>query len=355
MNNNIRDAVRTHLADLEAQRTLAPLRAERAILQERLNGYKYPVLTVPYEIVAEIFVRCLPVYPLCPPLIGLLSPTNLTQICRQWREVAVSIPQLWRAIQLSDHPIPLDRQHHILASWLGRSGCWPLSICVRGKPDAAGTPDSDGIISALSAHRGRWDHIDFDFFSPPIINGPTPLLRQLTLKCIDRQAFTLPDAPLLRTVTFIQYLPRSNFPWAQLTSLTLCCVYFDDCVPFLRQTSNLVHCDLEIWPPRHNSHFPATVALPRLESLVLKFACGEGPPTYLDAFMVPDLQSLQVSARMLGWNHIDSVKHFVFGSGCRLQELLVTHWEADEAMFRAAFPSIPQISFDRSQWTASEY
>jgi hypothetical protein len=33
--------------------------------------------------VSEIFIHTLPVHPRCPPLTGILSPTNLTHICRK--------------------------------------------------------------------------------------------------------------------------------------------------------------------------------------------------------------------------------------------------------------------------------
>ncbi|KAJ6562466.1 hypothetical protein B0H19DRAFT_1144629 [Mycena capillaripes] len=92
-------AHRARVADLEAkildlERSLSALRTEKLQVQQRLDSYKYPALTLPNEIVSEIFIHFLPIYPLCPPLTGTLSPTALTQICRQWREIALSTPAL---------------------------------------------------------------------------------------------------------------------------------------------------------------------------------------------------------------------------------------------------------------------
>ncbi|KAJ7705931.1 hypothetical protein B0H14DRAFT_2415857, partial [Mycena olivaceomarginata] len=53
-----------------------------------------PVLTLPNEIISEIFVQFLPVYPLSSPSTGPFSPTLLTQICRRWREIALTTPLL---------------------------------------------------------------------------------------------------------------------------------------------------------------------------------------------------------------------------------------------------------------------
>jgi hypothetical protein len=51
------EAYRTRVADIEAQilyleRSLSALRIETALAQERLDAYKYPVLTLPNEIIS---------------------------------------------------------------------------------------------------------------------------------------------------------------------------------------------------------------------------------------------------------------------------------------------------------------
>ncbi|KAF7343913.1 F-box domain-containing protein [Mycena venus] len=101
------EADRIRLRDIDAQildleRSLSTLRAQRKVVHERLESYKYPVLTLPNEIVSEIFVHFLPIYPDPPPFFGSLSPTTLTHICRKWRDIAISTPTLWKAIKLSD-------------------------------------------------------------------------------------------------------------------------------------------------------------------------------------------------------------------------------------------------------------
>ncbi|KAJ7822363.1 hypothetical protein B0H13DRAFT_1659736, partial [Mycena leptocephala] len=79
---------------------------------------------LPNEIIFEIFIHFLPIYPAWP-FTGLLSPTTLTHICRQWREITLTTPLLWRAIGLSD-----ERRSDICNTWLTRSRRCPLSIHV---------------------------------------------------------------------------------------------------------------------------------------------------------------------------------------------------------------------------------
>ncbi|KAJ6479467.1 hypothetical protein C8R47DRAFT_1019155, partial [Mycena vitilis] len=57
-----------------------------------------PVLTLPTETISEIFIQFFPSYPSRPPLTGNLSPRLLTQICRSWRQIALTTPSIWRAI-----------------------------------------------------------------------------------------------------------------------------------------------------------------------------------------------------------------------------------------------------------------
>jgi hypothetical protein len=67
-----RELDRARLADLECSIS------ELQLVLGRLDCYKYPVLTLPNEITTEIFIRFLPIYPSCPQLTGLESPTLLT-------------------------------------------------------------------------------------------------------------------------------------------------------------------------------------------------------------------------------------------------------------------------------------
>ncbi|KAJ7719977.1 hypothetical protein B0H14DRAFT_3628667, partial [Mycena olivaceomarginata] len=84
----------------QEQRSLPALLSEQKLVPERINSYN-SVLTLPTEITIEIFINFLPTYPLGQPLTGPDSPTTLTRICRDWRDIALVTPGLWRAISLS--------------------------------------------------------------------------------------------------------------------------------------------------------------------------------------------------------------------------------------------------------------
>ncbi|KAJ7883955.1 hypothetical protein B0H13DRAFT_2278057 [Mycena leptocephala] len=340
-------ADRARAADIEArildlERSLAALRLQKTVVQERLDSYKYPVLRLPNEIVSEIFTHFLPIYPLCPPVAGLLSPTVLTHICRKWREIALKTPNLWRAVSLSHHRT-LIRPPADLSEVLSRSGCCPLSIAM----DDYDYRPSEDVFSAVVAHRERWEHLQLYILSDfPAIEGRLPQLRHVDLTFEDdAPVIVVDEAPLLLTA-ILSALDLSNvaLPWGQLTSLTLDRLEPDDCLPILHQTSNLVHCELSLYDWDYDdSNPPPDVALRCLESLTL-IEWGRPLPGYLNTFIVPALQSLRVPEPWLEPNPIAALTSFISKSGCKLRELHLTDIREPETPYHKAFPFIEQVS-----------
>ncbi|KAJ7113029.1 hypothetical protein C8R44DRAFT_856073 [Mycena epipterygia] len=360
-----RAADRARIADIDdeirrLELSIRVFRKEKKILQTRLNSYMYPVLTLPNEIVSDIFTQILPVYPLCPPLVGPLSPHELTQICRKWREIALTTPALWRAVSIGssdlDNVSP-QRQLHILQSWLGRSAC-PVSIQINAGSESMRDFISQ-IFTIIVPHRARWEYLKLETTSLPdlrAIEGPMPLLRALEVCVYDNAispAAVFRQAPRLLAFTDtrrsddLAYAP-DFLPWSQLTSVTMLDVTPDECAPILTQTVNLVHCQLVMW--KDGLIDPPDIQLSCLQSLVLlKDRKRPTPLThYLNTFIVPALRRLQVPEEFLGPSSIDTLKSFISKSGCQLQEVCITGRRSLlRASYRHAFPSIPTFTFNR--------
>ncbi|KAJ7875232.1 hypothetical protein B0H13DRAFT_2668909 [Mycena leptocephala] len=334
------EADRARVADLAAQilrleHSLAALRAEKALAEKIIDAYKYPVLTLPNEITSEIFPHFLPKYPRCPRLTGILSPNLLTQICRTWQEIALGTPALWRAIAFLDERnyISFERQADIGDVWLSRSRRCPLSVyrweCLK-------------LCLALSL--------------PPTIAGPMPLLRHLDFKVLDFVdpanvvKVVLLELPLLRTAILNDNAASSVvLPWAQLTSLTLTRVLPQEWIPILKQTSNLVHCDLRLYPIYGQSQEIPEITLPRLESLTLtgtELDTGIRLSQYC-TFIFPALRRLQVSEEFLRESPIDALALFISRSSCRLETVCITgeRMSITKDSFLAAFPAISKPTF----------
>ncbi|KAJ7874436.1 hypothetical protein B0H13DRAFT_2551564 [Mycena leptocephala] len=346
---------RARVADLEAQIlkiecSLSALRFEKALAQERLDSYKYSVLTLPNEIISEIFIHFIPVYPLCPPLTGILSPTHLTHICRLWRAIALATPALWRSISLSDENVsPFDQPVHI-SDILGRSGFYPLSIRMDEYEDGD-HPHGSEVLAALLPHCARWEYLKLHLVQSrlPTIESRLPLLRCLDLEfdTIPLIVTVFPEVPLLRTVTLDTFAASGVvLPWKQLTALTLRIISFSRCVPILRQAPNLVQCELNLFhDPDEDDQPEADITLPFLESLALD-TLDFVPVVRCLHFIAPTLLRLHIPEIYLGEHPTESLMSFISKSDCKLQEMRVTGPRSvTKDSYRAAFPSIPKLTF----------
>ncbi|KAJ7471095.1 hypothetical protein FB451DRAFT_1473188 [Mycena latifolia] len=135
-----RAADRAHIADIAAQiLTLKPslrvLRAEQQRTQERLDSYTYPVLTLPNEIVLEIFIHFVPGYPLSTTDGASIAHSPHTYLPSMERNSAghartladnndldTLIAPALRTLELPDgflRPDPI----HTLTSFISKCGC----------------------------------------------------------------------------------------------------------------------------------------------------------------------------------------------------------------------------------------
>ncbi|KAJ7142882.1 hypothetical protein C8R44DRAFT_761344 [Mycena epipterygia] len=87
------------LAILRQKSSLAVLETQQRELEMKLSLVVYPVLTLPPEIISRVFVETLPSHGRVRPS-AHTPPLTLAQLCSQWRDIALSTPELWSAIDL---------------------------------------------------------------------------------------------------------------------------------------------------------------------------------------------------------------------------------------------------------------
>ncbi|KAJ7622571.1 hypothetical protein DFH06DRAFT_1009508, partial [Mycena polygramma] len=123
-------------AILRQQTYLSELETQRRTLKLKLAQIAYPVHLLPPEIIARIFVDCLPVHgrvrpsPTAPPLL-------LAQICRDWRAIALGTCELWRSLDIvfiqragDKTDVPNAGALPIMKTWLSRAKGQPLSFTI---------------------------------------------------------------------------------------------------------------------------------------------------------------------------------------------------------------------------------
>ncbi|KAJ7659340.1 hypothetical protein DFH06DRAFT_1297433 [Mycena polygramma] len=245
---------------------------------------------------------------------------------------------------------------------LERSGSYPLSIQINEhrQNNEWHPPIGSEVLQAVVRHRERWEHLQLrlahEFHIAVQVEGTLPLLRHLDLELEDDSICgDFKAAPLLRTAILdIGAIDNVILPWTQLTSLTLRLITFANCLPILRQTTNLLHCELDLYS---ESALPAdepVLSFPFLELLVLTAIDDYSVADCLPLFVAPALRRLELAECFLGSNPLDSLASFISTSGCNLKELCITgERTVREDAYTAAFPSIEEVSVHRGgvlQW-----
>ncbi|KAJ6588155.1 hypothetical protein B0H19DRAFT_1098166 [Mycena capillaripes] len=360
-----RAADRARIADiniriLELERSLQSLHEEKDLLQDRIDAYTYPVLTLPNEIVSEIFVHVLPEYPRRPQTRGLLAPTTLGQICQKWRDIAFSTPALWRAVQIrlpqfhwglkSEHSQrTVEKKLRLMNAWLMRSGSCQISIELHCELEEELEP----FMQTLAAHGARWEHLKL--FLPNLshllhsIPASLPCLRTLTMGLWEEMesgpAIEVLTAPLLRKVALQEYhtVYDQLLPWSQLTVLIVDKIALHSCATILNFAINVNYCRLTIGDS-DDGFGPSTSPIQpllRLETLVLRSLYSWEPVDRLfNTLVLPRVGRLQVSETFLMPDPIAALDSFISRSQCNPQKIRILETSLPTERYRAAFPSV---------------
>ncbi|KAJ7901041.1 hypothetical protein B0H14DRAFT_2670504 [Mycena olivaceomarginata] len=321
-----------------------------------------PVLTLPPEIVAEIFVDFLPAYPEFPPYSGSRSPLLLCRICRHWRAVALTTPALWKAISIvvCERDAYETQKLELLKTWIARSGSCPLSLSIIGPTYRTTAPIFAQLIETAVAHCNRWEHLDMliPFDHLHLVRGEMSLLRDLTIGPTDLRSDApstlslFEAAPQLRNVVLTSCFLTSTIrlPWAQLTHLEAHCLYEHECIEILRDAPFLVACTLSLCCSDEEldvDEWPDVPVHMHLRTLILRANAPDEDARMwlvLDCLTLPVLRTLEVMELCMT---LDSLVAFVSRSQCSLDELRVTHSTLRESAYRDLLPSVGAISLDR--------
>jgi hypothetical protein len=327
-------------------------------LESQRDAHGYPILTVPPEIISEIFLNFLPIYPECPPNFGIYSPLLLCRICRQWREIAVSTPTLWRAIRMDVLRITSDEnlraQLQLLETWLSRSGECPISLRLSGTKFWA-SPFLPRILHAVLRHCRQWEHVElcvpFDHLYR--IRGDMPLLRYLKLDTdslpLRNPPMTLFNrAPQLKDVVLGVWDPSfMHLPWQQLTHLSTRYFFLAECVDVIRTAVNLVRCTFGICYFHEPISIPVLPVHRHLRSLILRVGEGHDPDDrvwqLLNNLTLPALRTFEVYESGVT---VDTLKDLISRSQCTLEELDINR-SSMQIAYREALPSIGTITVRR--------
>ncbi|KAJ3503505.1 hypothetical protein NLJ89_g8400 [Agrocybe chaxingu] len=141
---------------------------------EQVRALISPMRHLPTDILREVFIQTLPESNAI--MKANRCPLLLTRICRFWRDVALSTPNLWTSLQIKvpGKGIPSSTANKIaigIHEWFSRSGALPLSISLisdhwHKRDDLPHEP----ITASLIPFSSRWHKLEITSYAPHISN-----------------------------------------------------------------------------------------------------------------------------------------------------------------------------------------
>ncbi|KAL0578519.1 hypothetical protein V5O48_003462 [Marasmius crinis-equi] len=332
----------------QLQASMVALEKRRKRLGGRPPAYKLalnPVRRFPTEILAHIFMLCVD-EEVKPPYRSLWPgqpPWVLSQVCRKWRMIALSLPQLWSTIGVDwitssdeERDSDLPKVERLLSLSLQRARDKPLSI------SWSQTRSHNKLIHMLLTRSYQWQDVKLtcsveglEELSPHV--GMFPNLTSLHLHTDvdnwvdvdseDQMFFIFQDAPSLRRFTLsgdpmAWWLLPKFVPWEQILHFTITDVaalddHDDDLLEFLLLMENVRVCSIEL----HDWILPTNdFQLSHLHTLTIEPRAGAESASFLNRLTLPALKALHIKDDFCATD-AEEVLSLVDRSFCQLEEL----------------------------------
>lgn len=301
-----------------------------------ITNKKSNFATFPTELLSFIFEECFDAgseHFGCPQPRRNSAPMSISSVCRRWREVALSMPQLWTRISLGSvytHPSVSDAR--LLELYLSRAGdTAPLSFefqfgqgeedeevrlgaeLTRAQRDAMFVP-MEALARVVEPLRHRWEVLairgrtldDLDDFLAALARG-TPALKHCVIAARTnvfggpQRHLSMKDCPRLDTLAlvapklFLDPFRQEAASLSGLSTLDLCysssqqdAFFWMECCPNLERVS-IQFFDAPSFP----LPYAPPLTLPRLVTFALSCFYGDvDPRSLLSLLTLPALQIL---------------------------------------------------------------
>lgn len=336
---------------------------DRVSRSTNAQGSPSPLTFLPIEVWVKIFLLCLPSRETLdepfdnPRTFEPAAPLLLCQICRSWRRLATSLPDLWCFLRVV---VSLGRAHpapHTVNMWLKNSGRLLLYLSIYQVNNSYSNGyETYKVLELFIMHVARWKEIQFDLAGPPprcllpIIKNKTLPLEKFHLNTTGNESVVktqglfeiflhhVPKLTELVVCTIPQDLWREEhgmIPWAQLTSL---CV---DNVPsvavtllMLDKCRNLRHLKVLIPFGENSTLLTSQITNMALHTLNIRAKCDD-ITAFAQTVVLPALASLQIDtswqpgSAAYRWPQT-ALSTLLERSGAYLHKLRISHWRITE-------------------------
>ena len=242
--------------------------ASGAVQHPSKDASYFPINRFPRDVLAEIFVHCLPEVKLWPRISNVghstknVAPLLLCNVCSSWRALALSTPRLWQDLFLTftkTMPKSKSKEETIAMThiWIKRSGELPLTLKLFVRVDGDFQALCQALENAITSYTSRWEHIEFNFADSPISLpqlGNMPCLRSVIMFAPEDTQFLCTSCPKLAIIYLNHIISSAPLPWHQLTRIQLTHPLPTQELFFIIQScSKLTDLDVELSDDVHES------------------------------------------------------------------------------------------------------
>ncbi|KAF8876215.1 hypothetical protein CPB84DRAFT_417724 [Gymnopilus junonius] len=344
---------------LKAKKTLDDLLEQHRETRSQANSaHDFTIHRAPIEIVSMIFQLSLPIIPpggiLSVKEYERASPLVLGAVCRYWRKVAWSTPQLWSLIAIrTGHGSNMGVLVKVAREWLDRSGTLPVSIGLHISRRPEEYPEwSDSyyaLCELVNEHSNRWQMLDirvpgslFPRFHGHWENPPLQSLRLYDLYRGAKLKFDVNNLkPSPKELVLDHVLPKSvEIEWNRLTRVTVVAVDLADCIWILRHTPHLRYYEIKDILQRSAPNGDSIVH-DRLQQLVLE--CEHSiSGIFLRSVAFPALESFHsIGQRQLPSDYISSM--LIRSSSPSLKEIVIDSANVDHDNIVSIVRTVPTL------------
>ncbi|KAJ7890397.1 hypothetical protein B0H13DRAFT_2666014 [Mycena leptocephala] len=336
-------AIEQRIAALESE--LALQRSRHVAVSNLLQAVIYPILTLPSEIAAQIFLSYLNSSDKRGPLL-------VASICQVWRAVALATPALWTNFDYYGQYPNVDK---LLDFWLSNAGGLPVNIRIKLYPSS-----QDAVVAILARYSAQCRSLDLELSTASVLPaaGFSGAWSLETIKIVSVYDFgaeivantAFQDAPQLREAR-LRFSPGSiSLPWSQLTHLEFDIISLQHCLRVLAETQNLLVLRVTLNEEPEDVH-PSQVTLPNLHTL----ATANDPDfDLLRLLTLPALENLRL--RNMGHSTVVTIfQSFIDNSRFSLRRLKIYYWDLQETMSILSHLSfLTHLTITSVLWTSED-
>jgi hypothetical protein len=287
--------------------------------------------TLPPELLAEIFIHCLPNDDFIIPD-PTTAPLVLCGVCHRWREIALATPRLWSSLDIEMEALGADAREpgvnacRLYSTWLSRARSTPLSLSLLDSDDWVARRSGRALLEQIAKLSPRWRNIEVDldlnlaevlFSSNGSRKRKFLLLEKLTIISVARSntSISFRHAPRLRELFLPRYPPRRHihFPWAQIITFRTCSILPHSCLKILHRALNLVNAAFDLRDDTSTVPRPSSsnISHMHLQSLSLSGKAVIGIPLILNCLKTPALKDLTLRFDGTGLSYSRDVSPFL--------------------------------------------